>query len=105
MSNAPTASYSVTVRLQIDNKPGYQSKLAHDFDLIVYFTLTHQLGPNSSMVDAANAVKDTAVKAGAKAVIRTDGTVSNSTPETDSMSEPPGVSTTEEPDPTGNPET
>ena len=54
---------------QIDNKPAYQSQLAHDFDLIVYFTLTHQLGPNSTMLDAANAVKDTAVKAGADAAI------------------------------------
>ena len=59
-----------TIRSQlakIDNQPGYQSKLAGDFDLIVYYTLTHQLGPNSSMVDAANAVEDTAVKAGADA--------------------------------------
>ena len=61
-----------TIRSQlakIDNKPGYQSKLAGDFDLIVYYTLTHQLGPNSSMVDAANALEDTAVKAGAAATI------------------------------------
>ena len=54
---------------KIDNQPGYQSQLARDFDLIVYYALTHQLGPNSSMVDAANAVKDTAVKAGADATI------------------------------------
>src|SRR5262245_21645347 len=27
MSNAPTASYSVTVRLQIDNKPGMLGKV------------------------------------------------------------------------------
>ena len=47
----------------------YQSPLARDFDLIVYYTLTHQLGPNSSMVDAANALKDTAVQAGASATI------------------------------------
>ena len=61
-----------TIRSQlakIDNQPGYQSKLARDFDLIVYYTLTRQLGPNSSMVDAANAVEDTAVKAGADATI------------------------------------
>ncbi len=61
-----------TIRTQlakIDNQPGYKSPLAHDFDLIVYYTLTHQLGPNSTMVDAANAVKDTAVKAGADATI------------------------------------
>ena len=61
-----------TIRSQlarIDNKPGYQSKLASDFDLIVYYALTHQLGPNSSMVDAANALEDTAVKAGADATI------------------------------------
>ena len=54
---------------KIDNQPAYQSRLAADFDLIVYHTLTHQLGPNSSMVDAANAVEDTAVKAGAAATI------------------------------------
>jgi hypothetical protein len=61
-----------TIRSQlakIDNEPAYQSQLAHDFDLIVYYTLTHQLGPNSTMLDAANAVEDTAVKAGADAVI------------------------------------
>jgi Zn-dependent metalloprotease len=61
-----------TIRSQlakIDNKPGYQSPLARDFDLVVYYTLTHQLNPNSSMLDAANAVKDTAVKAGADASI------------------------------------
>ena len=61
-----------TIRTQlakIDNQPGYQSQLAGDFDLIVYYTLTHQLGPNSSMVDAANALEDTAVKAGADATI------------------------------------
>jgi len=61
-----------TIRTQlakIDNLPGYQSQLARDFDLIVYYSLTHQLGPNSTMVDAANAVKDTAVKAGADATI------------------------------------
>ena len=61
-----------TIRSQlakIDNQPGYQSRLAGDFDLIVYYALTHQLGPNSSMVDAANAVEDTAVKAGADATI------------------------------------
>ena len=64
------ALWTIRSRLaQIDNKPAYQSQLAHDFDLIVYFTLTHQLGPNSSMLDAANAVKDTAVKAGADAAI------------------------------------
>jgi Zn-dependent metalloprotease len=54
---------------QIDNQPAYKSPLAHDFDLIVYYTLTHQLGPNSTMVDAANAVEDTAVKAGADAAL------------------------------------
>ena len=54
---------------KIDNQPAYQSRLAADFDLIVYYTLTHQLGPNSSMVDAANAVEDTAVKAAPRATI------------------------------------
>ena len=61
-----------TIRSQlakIDNKPAYQSKLAGDFDLVVYYTLTHQLGPSSSLVDAANAVEDTAVKAGADATV------------------------------------
>ncbi|MEO6510981.1 MAG: M4 family metallopeptidase [Nocardioides sp.] len=61
-----------TIRTQlakIDGQPAYQSQRAHDFDLIVYFTLTHQLGPNSTMLDAANAVKDTAAKAGADAAI------------------------------------
>ena len=61
-----------TIRTQlgkVDNLPAFKSSLVHDFDLIVYYTLTHQLGPNSTMVDAANAVEDTAVKAGASAVI------------------------------------
>ena len=61
-----------TIRTQlakIDNKPAYQSQLVRDFDLIVYYTLTHQLGPNSSMLDAATALKDTAAKAGAAATI------------------------------------
>ncbi len=51
------------------SKPAYESQRAHDFDLIVYFTLTPPARPNSSMLDAANAVKDTAVKAGADAAI------------------------------------
>ncbi|MBF4769252.1 M4 family metallopeptidase [Nocardioides agariphilus] len=64
------ALWTIRNRLaQIDNKPAYLSQRAADFDLIVYYTLTHQLGPNSSMLDAANAVKDTAVKAGADAAI------------------------------------
>ena len=64
------ALWSIRTQLaKIDNKPGYQSPLAHDFDLIVYYTLSHQLGPNSTMVDAASAVEDTAVKAGADAAI------------------------------------
>jgi hypothetical protein len=64
------ALWTIRSRLaQVDNKPGYASALAGDFDLIVYYTLTHQLGPSSSMVDAANAVMDTAVKAGADPVI------------------------------------
>jgi Zn-dependent metalloprotease len=64
------ALWSIRTQLaKIDNKPAYQSPLAHDFDLIVYYALTHQLTPNSTMVDAANAVKDTAVKAGAAATI------------------------------------
>ena len=64
------ALWSIRTQLaKIDNKPGYQSPLARDFDLIVYYTLTHQLGPNSTMVDAASAVEDTAVKAGASATI------------------------------------
>ncbi len=64
------ALWTIRSRLaQIDNKPGYESELAADFDLVVYYSLTQQLGPNSSMVDAANAVKDTAAKAGADAAI------------------------------------
>lgn len=64
------ALWTIRSRLaQIDNEPGYESALAHDFDLVVYYTLTRQLGPNSSMVDAATAVKDTAAKAGADPVI------------------------------------
>jgi Zn-dependent metalloprotease len=64
------ALWTIRGRLaQIDNEPGYESELAGDFDLIVYYTLTHQLSPSSTMVDAANAVKDTAAKAGADPVI------------------------------------
>jgi len=64
------ALWSIRTQLaKVDNQPAYQSPLARDFDLIVYYTLTHQLGPSSSMVDAANALKDTAVKAGASATI------------------------------------
>ncbi len=64
------ALWTIRSRLaQIDNQPGYRSRLAGDFDLVVYFALTQQLGPNSSMVDAANAVRETASKAGADAVI------------------------------------
>ena len=64
------ALWSIRTQLaKIDNKPAYQSQLSHDFDLIVYYALTHQLGPHSTMVDAANAVEDTAVKAGADPVI------------------------------------
>ena len=64
------ALWSIRTQLaKVDNQPAYQSSLARDFDLIVYYTLAHQLGPNSSMVDAANALKDTAVQAGASATI------------------------------------
>ena len=64
------ALWSIRTQLaKVDNQPAYQSPLARDFDLIVYYTLTHQLGPSSSMVDAANALKDTAVQAGASATI------------------------------------
>ncbi len=64
------ALWTIRTRVaQIDGKPAFQSGLARDFDLIVYYALTRLLGPTSTMVDAANAVKETAAKAGADQVI------------------------------------
>jgi len=64
------ALWTIRTRIaQIEGKPAFKSDLAHDFDLIVYYALTHELGPTSTMVDAANAVKATAAKAGADPVI------------------------------------
>ncbi|MCW2817036.1 MAG: Zn-dependent metalloprotease [Nocardioides sp.] len=50
---------------KIDNSTGLESPLAQDFDRIVYFALTTQLGPSSGFVDARTAVEQVAVDAGA----------------------------------------
>jgi hypothetical protein len=64
------ALWSIRSRLaQMDGTTAIDSKLATDFDKIVYAALTTQLGPTSGFVDARRAVEQTAVEAGADAVI------------------------------------
>ena len=54
------ALWSIRTRLaQIDGVSGNESKLATDFDKIVYAALTTQLGPTSGFLDARNAVEQT----------------------------------------------
>lgn len=50
---------------KIDGTTGIESALAQDFDRIVYFALTTQLGPSSGFVDARTAIEQVAVDAGA----------------------------------------
>ncbi len=54
------ALWSIRTRLaQIDGVSGNESKLATDFDKIVYAALTTQLGPTSGFLEARNAVEQT----------------------------------------------
>ena len=64
------ALWSVRARLaQIDGKSGNDSKLAGDFDKIVYYALTNLVTPSSSFLDASQAVEQAIVKAQADPVV------------------------------------
>lgn len=60
------ALWSIRSRLaQIENSSGNDSKLATDFDKIVYAAMTNQLTPASGFLDARAAIERTIVDAGA----------------------------------------
>lgn len=60
------ALWSIRTRLaQIDGASGNDSKLASDFDKIVFAALTRKLGPSSGFFDARSAIEETTVEAGA----------------------------------------
>ena len=64
------ALWSVRTRLaQIDGKSGNDSKLAGDFDKVVYYALTKLVTPTSSFLDASKAVEQAIVKAQADPVV------------------------------------
>lgn len=64
------AMWTIRTRLaQIDGTDGNSSRLATDFDKIVYAALTTQLGPASDFLDARAAIERVTVDAGADPVI------------------------------------
>ncbi len=64
------ALWSIRARLaQIEGTDGNSSKLATDFDKIVYAALNSKLGPSAGFVDARTAIEQTAVEAGADSTI------------------------------------
>ncbi|GAA1165703.1 hypothetical protein GCM10009606_48860 [Nocardioides aquiterrae] len=64
------ALWSIRSRLaQMDGTTALDSKLAGDFDKIVFAALTTQIGPTSGFVDARRAIEQTTVDAGADPVI------------------------------------
>ena len=64
------ALWSIRARLaQIDGVSGNDSKLATDFDKIVYAALTRKLGPSAGFLNARTAIEETTVEAGADPAI------------------------------------
>lgn len=64
------ALWSIRARLaQIDGASGNDSKLASDFDKIVYAALTRKIGPSAGFLNARTAIEETIVEAGADPAI------------------------------------